>query len=232
MTRAISCFQRSLDLLMDSLNRFEEANGTDTLSKLRASVSSFKKSELDKDGRWKNPTNDEEENGATGVGSSKNERCNSRSHSLQKAVKLQRSSSSAHEIAACEKQLISLPVLELGYCNFYGWGVPKNRERALYYFTPAALLGDKDAQYQLGFMYEKGLSVKRDFLKASKYYRMYVGEQKKTQEFDLSWIYEPKFASMPIESETEAFSLAMEQLRQSPPDSTSFCNMWPFRPKR
>ena len=226
MTMAISCFQRSLDLLLNTLTKYEESNGADTLFKLR--LSSFNRVELGKDGRWKGHAEAENESklGAS-ASNSKIKTVNTESSPVQLVGKILKAPE--NEIAA---QFIPLPVLELGYCYFYGWGVSKNALQALHYFTAAALLGDKNAQYQVGFMYETGLSVKRDLLKSSKFYRMYVNENPKTQLFNLSWIYEPKFAKLPIESEEKAFFLAIELLRKCPPtDSLYFFNWW-LRPKR
>lgn len=248
MNRAVACFQKSLDLTMDVLVKFEEDNGTDTLSRLRASISSFKRSQLAKDGRWMsaNPSSSSENQtkaptSATRAASKKaSVKAKTAAASSPPSVSPDPESPSGgrdknSEIAVVAKQLLSLPLLELGYCNFFGWGIPRNRSRAIYYFNAAALLGDKDAQYQLGYMYEQALYVKRDFGKSSKFYRMYVGPGGKAKEFAMNWIYLPKFATLPIEPEDEAFHLVMEQLKRPPPedlaDNGCGSGWWPFRRK-
>jgi hypothetical protein len=246
MNRAVACFQKSLDLTMDILVKFEEENGTDTLSRLRASISSFRKSQLAKDGRWVSPGPSSGENYSKSPNST---------HSLSKKDSVKVTPASEPSPSAIEsssnlkrldenkgitlaaKEMLSMPLLELGYCNFFGWGIPKNRSRAIYYFNAAALLGSRDAQYQLGYMYEQALYVKRDFAKSSKYYRMYVGPGKKPKEYTMNWIYLPRFATLPIEPEDLAFNLVMEQLKKPPPDDLtdhSGCvSGWlPFRRKK
>ncbi|CAG8555618.1 11188_t:CDS:2, partial [Diversispora eburnea] len=51
----------------------------------------------------------------------------------------------------------------------HGWGVPKKKQNAAYYFEIAANLGDPDAQNDLAFCYYHGEGIKK---KAAKYYRM------------------------------------------------------------
>jgi len=51
-----------------------------------------------------------------------------------------------------------------------GRGVPKDNEKALYYFSEAAEQGDPLAQNELGFMYAAGKGTPRDYKKAYYYY--------------------------------------------------------------
>jgi Sel1 repeat len=86
------------------------------------------------------------------------------------------------------RSILSLPLLDLGYSYLFGWGVDINPRLSVYYFDIAALLGDSDAQLQLGYMFEHGLRIKKDKQQAAKYYRMYTGEIPQ-----LSWIWKDKY---------------------------------------
>lgn len=57
----------------------------------------------------------------------------------------------------------------LGECYYLGRGVEKDTARAMEWLEKAALQGNRDAQYNLGALYEEG--VEADMDKASKWYR-------------------------------------------------------------
>lgn len=92
--------------------------------------------------------------------------------------------------AAARSELI-LAIYELGVCFRHGWGVPKSKSTAAYYFEIAANLGDPDAQSDLGFCYMNGDGVKKDLKKAAKYYRM-ASAQGVTIPGN-SWIFKKKY---------------------------------------
>lgn len=92
------------------------------------------------------------------------------------------------EINEFLRSILSLPLLDLGYSYLFGWGVDSVPALAVYYFDLAALLGDPDAQLQLGYMFEHGLRIKKDKKQSAKYYRMYSGEIPQ-----LSWIWKDKY---------------------------------------
>jgi len=119
------------------------------------------------------------------------------------------------EIKELIRAVLPLPLLELGYCYYYGWGVSKNKGLALKYLYVAALLGDKEAQEHLAFMFENGRGVKRDMKLASKFYRMHAkgGHE---DPWGMSWIYDDKVATLPLESREEAFNLAVTKLKEIP----------------
>ncbi|CAG8460031.1 6145_t:CDS:2 [Racocetra fulgida] len=84
-----------------------------------------------------------------------------------------------------------LAIYELGICFRHGWGVPKNKKTAAYYFEIAANLGDPDAQNELGFCFERGEGVKRDLKKSAKYFRMAASQGAGI--LGNSWIYKKKY---------------------------------------
>ena len=79
----------------------------------------------------------------------------------------------------------------LGVCFRHGWGVPKNKYTAAYYFEIAANLGDPDAQNDLGYCYSNGEGVKKDMKKAAKYYRLAAAQG--ASMLGNSWIYKKKY---------------------------------------
>ncbi|ORY02641.1 HCP-like protein [Basidiobolus meristosporus CBS 931.73] len=84
-----------------------------------------------------------------------------------------------------------LAIYELGICFRHGWGVPKNKVTAAYYFEIAANLGDPDAQADLAFCYAHGIGVKKDRYKAAKYYKM--AHAQGISVFGNSWIFKDKY---------------------------------------
>ena len=58
--------------------------------------------------------------------------------------------------------------LEDGYAAF----AKKNYAVAMAYFKKAAAQGDAYAQYNLGFLYEKGQGVVQDYAEAVKWYKL------------------------------------------------------------
>ncbi|RIA93911.1 hypothetical protein C1645_761283 [Glomus cerebriforme] len=84
-----------------------------------------------------------------------------------------------------------LAIYELGVCFRHGWGVPKNKHTAAYYFEIAANLGDPDAQNDLGYCYANGEGVKKDMKKAAKYYRMAAAQGASI--LGNSWIHKKKY---------------------------------------
>lgn len=84
-----------------------------------------------------------------------------------------------------------LAIYELGVCFRHGWGVPKNKATAAYYFEIAANMGDPDAQNDLGYCYANGEGVKKDMKKSAKYYRMAAAQGSST--LGNSWIYKKKY---------------------------------------
>jgi len=91
---------------------------------------------------------------------------------------------------AARSELI-LAIHELGICFRHGWGVPKNKVTAAYYFEIAANLGDPDAQNDLAFCYHHGEGVKKDMYKAAKYYRM--AHAQGASILGNSWIFKKKY---------------------------------------
>jgi TPR repeat protein len=57
-----------------------------------------------------------------------------------------------------------------------GFGVPKDREQAVYWFRKAAAQGDIIAQVTLGRCYEHGLGVEKDIKQAIFWYRTAAGK--------------------------------------------------------
>ncbi|KAL1921904.1 uncharacterized protein VTP21DRAFT_10546 [Calcarisporiella thermophila] len=112
---------------------------------------------------------------------------------LQRAAECAASDlNSLHSVnkSAAKGELV-MAIYELGVSFRHGWGVPKNKATAAYYFEIAANLGDPDAQNDLGFAYEHGLGVKSDKFKAAKYYRM--AEKQGRGQVGNSWIWKSKY---------------------------------------
>ncbi|KAJ1649612.1 hypothetical protein IWQ61_009356 [Dispira simplex] len=96
-------------------------------------------------------------------------------------------------ISSAARSELALAIYELGVSFRHGWGVPKNKETAAYYFEIAANLGDADAQADLAFCYQHAAGVKKDMAKAAKYYRM--AHAQGVQIFGNSWIFKSKYDS-------------------------------------
>lgn len=96
----------------------------------------------------------------------------------------------ARNVSIARSELV-LAIYELGVCFRHGWGVPKNKETAAYYFEIAANLGDPDAQNDLAFCYVHGHGVKKDPFRAAKYYRM--AAKQGSGIMGNSWIYKKKY---------------------------------------
>jgi len=56
---------------------------------------------------------------------------------------------------------------QVGYAYLEGIGIPQNFEKGLFYTQRAANHGDRDAQYNLGCLYEEGTALEKDLGKAS-----------------------------------------------------------------
>ena len=72
--------------------------------------------------------------------------------------------------AAKEGSILALRVIGAAY--FKGEGVEQNHLRGIRYWEEAARLGDKDSQYDLGFLYTMGKEVQKDINKARRYLKM------------------------------------------------------------
>ncbi|CAG8492626.1 10561_t:CDS:2 [Cetraspora pellucida] len=84
-----------------------------------------------------------------------------------------------------------LAIYELGMCYKHGWGVPKDKARAAYYYKIAADQGDPDAQNDIAHCYYKGEGVKKDMKTAAKYYRM--ADKQGYGTMGNSWIFKEKY---------------------------------------
>ncbi len=79
---------------------------------------------------------------------------------LRKGVKVLKKSASKLHLGA---------MLLLARNYFYGVGVEKNEKKAFRVWKRAAEIGCPEAKYYLGLCYDKGVSVKRDVIKAKRY---------------------------------------------------------------
>ena len=70
-----------------------------------------------------------------------------------------------------EKELFVPAQYNLAQCYYEGDGVEQNYEKAVYWYTKAAKLGDADAQNNLGNCYQNGEGVEQDYEKAVHWYR-------------------------------------------------------------
>ncbi|KAJ3056616.1 hypothetical protein HK097_005540 [Rhizophlyctis rosea] len=92
---------------------------------------------------------------------------------------------------ALARTFLPLPVYELGMSYSQGWGVPRSKPYALYYFQLAAQLGDPDAQAEIGYAYLRGDGVKRNKYRAARWLREAEKQGKKF--VGESWIWKRKY---------------------------------------
>src|SRR6056300_1423521 len=64
----------------------------------------------------------------------------------------------AHLISKAELGDVNAQI-RLAIKYYFGQGIPKDNEQAVYWFTKAAKQGDTDAQYLLGTMYDSGQGI-------------------------------------------------------------------------
>ena len=76
-------------------------------------------------------------------------------------------------------------------CFRHGWGIPKDKPTAIYYFQLAADMGDVEAQLELGYCYYAGDGIKKDLRASAKYYKFAESQGVKT--VGTSWIYKKKY---------------------------------------
>ncbi|KAI8142768.1 hypothetical protein BJV82DRAFT_515912 [Fennellomyces sp. T-0311] len=84
-----------------------------------------------------------------------------------------------------------LAIYELGVSSRHGWGCPKDKKQAFYFFKIAADLGDPDAQNELAQCYHHGNGVKKNMTLAAKYYRK--ADRQGRGIVGNSWIYKNKY---------------------------------------
>lgn len=77
----------------------------------------------------------------------------------------------------------------LGVRYLLGRGVPKNDEKALYYFSKAANEGDVFAQNEVAYLYAAGKGTPRDYGKALLYYRKAAEQDLASAQYSLGLMY-------------------------------------------
>lgn len=95
------------------------------------------------------------------------------------------------DCALASRGELIIAIYELGVSFQQGWGVPKNKETAFYYFEIAANLGDADSMTDIAFCYTHGHGVKKDIYKAAYYYRM--ASRQGQDQVGNSWIWKDKY---------------------------------------
>ena len=88
--------------------------------------------------------------------------------------------------------------LALMYDN--GNGVPRNLERAAYWYRKAAERGYANAQNSLGAMHESGEGVPKDLAEALKWYRLSAAQGNKSGQRNLEKLQGPRPAVVPSNS--------------------------------
>ena len=78
----------------------------------------------------------------------------------------------------------------LGYCYYYGYGVPQNYTKAAEWCRKAAEQGRADAQYQLGYYYLTGEGVPTDIAKAVEWLRKAAEQGDADAQLVLGYCYE------------------------------------------
>jgi TPR repeat protein len=77
----------------------------------------------------------------------------------------------------------------LAQAYLLGSGIPKNYEKARYWYDRAAESGDKEAQNELGFMYYIGNGVERNVAKATRYFREAARQGLPLAQYNMGIIY-------------------------------------------
>lgn len=85
---------------------------------------------------------------------------------------------------------------EIGIMYYKGEGVAQNLERAMTWFKKASKKGSGTATRNLGFCYEYGYFVEKDFVEAASYYRRAVEKGYAEAETDLERLYQTLPAKM------------------------------------
>ncbi|KAI8072587.1 hypothetical protein BC940DRAFT_252094 [Gongronella butleri] len=78
---------------------------------------------------------------------------------------------------AAIQQMISMAQYRLGSMLFHGVGVAEQPDHAVHWFTSSAALGNRYAQFIVGFLYEQGITMPQDHEKAIEYYSKSAHQQ-------------------------------------------------------
>jgi TPR repeat protein len=78
---------------------------------------------------------------------------------------------------------------EMGTQYLLGRGVPKDNEKAFYYYTQAAEQGDPMAENELGYMYAAGKGTQRDNQKAFMFYERAAKQGLASAQYSLGQCY-------------------------------------------
>lgn len=73
--------------------------------------------------------------------------------------------------------------------RYYELGTQFGYNQALDYFTQSANMGNADAQFQLGYMADKGIGVKQDYQKAIQWYTLSANQGNEVAQYNLGVMY-------------------------------------------
>ena len=77
-----------------------------------------------------------------------------------------------------------------GFAYCYGRGKPQSYEKAIEYFTKAALIGHPEAATQMGFMCLNGIGTEKDERKAYDWFMMGAAKEEPVSLYQLGLMYE------------------------------------------
>lgn len=118
---------------------------------------------------------------------------------------------SHHNITSAN--ILGFATFELGMSYMHGWGISKNKNMAVHYIGIAAALDDFDAQQYMGYLYERGIGVKKSKSKAAAWYRLDKSRSK------TDWIFSEEYKPTgQIEPE-----LSIIDRLQNPPYTFKWC---------
>ncbi len=107
---------------------------------------------------------------------------------------------------------------DMGVKYLLGRGVPKDNEKAFYYFTQAAEQGDPLAENELGYMYAAGKGTPRNYEKAFFHYQVAARHGLASAQYSLGFLYlnglgTPRDKAKAIEMFTESSKAGFEPAR-------------------
>jgi len=88
-----------------------------------------------------------------------------------------------------ENTLTPAEQFDLGVSYDKGRGVPKDEEKAVYWYTKSAEQGYLDAQYNLAELYYSGTGVKQNYKEAARWYEKAAEQGDPSSQFNLAVLY-------------------------------------------
>lgn len=100
----------------------------------------------------------------------------------------------------------------VGFYYQHGWGIQKDKQKAVEWYTLSAEQGYADAQYRLGLCYQRGDGIRQDFQKAVEWYQKAVKQNNSDAQYWLGYCYE--YGRSVKENKNEAIEWYKKSARQ------------------